>query len=308
MIAALLLAAAAAAAGPPDASPAGAPLQPSPGAPGAVTAAPPAAAPASLASGPAPQEAPAAPQQAPAAPPPQPSAREALSELAPPSGTPGVTISAADEEALRKLAQSGAPASLPPVTARMFTVTGRLEIAPAFAFSVGDPFFRSAMLGVRAEQHLSESWSVGGHVFGGTSLVAAPISLCGGGPCSAPVAAQLRSTPGNLQLTLGVEAGWRPLYGKLSLLGEKTLHFDLYLSLGPELLRERIAPDAASAERGRWDLGARASIGERIYFSDRFSLRAGVSELIFGSRVRGRVELERKLMVEAGVAFFFGGR
>jgi outer membrane beta-barrel protein len=230
-----------------------------------------------------------------------------LSELVPPPGAAGVTISTADEEALRRLAQSGSPASLPPVTARMFSVTGRLEVSPAFAFSVGDPFFRSAMLGVRAEQHLSESWSLGGHLFAGTSLVAPPVSLCGGGPCSGPVAAQLRSTPGNLQAAFGLEASWRPLYGKLSLLGEKTLHFDLYLSLGPELIRERIAPDAASALSSRWDLGGRASIGERIYFSDRFSIRAAVSELVFGSRVRGRVEVERKLMIEAGVAFFFGG-
>jgi outer membrane beta-barrel protein len=245
-----------------------------------------------------------------AQPPPQqpfPRADAGLSELVPLPGSPGVTISAADEDALRKLAQSGSPASLPPVTARMFAVGGRLEVSPAFAFSVGDPFFRSAMLGVRAEQHLSESWSFGGHLFAGTSLVAPPVSLCGGGPCSAPVAAQLRSTPGNLQAAFGVEASWRPLYGKLSLLGEKTLHFDLYLSLGPELIRERIAPDAASAVSSRWDLGGRASIGERIYFSDRFSIRAAVSELVFGSRVRGRTEIERKLMIEAGVAFFFGG-
>ncbi|GAC1337291.1 MAG: hypothetical protein NVSMB23_03540 [Myxococcales bacterium] len=254
-----------------------------------------------------------APAQSPpaqAAPPPRApvSSQEALSELTPPPGAAGAALTAADEEALRKLAQSGAPASLPPVTARMYTVTGRLEIAPAFAFSVGDPFYRSAMLGVRAEHHLSESWSVGAHVFGGASFVAVPIALCGGGPCSAPAAAQLRSTPGDLQGAFGLEASWRPLYGKLSLLGEKTLHLDLYLSLGPEILRERIAPDAASAVRSRWDLGARASIGERIYFSDRFSLRIGASELIFGSRVRGRIEVERKLMLEAGVAYFFGGR
>jgi outer membrane beta-barrel protein len=248
---------------------------------------------------------PVAPAPAPAQP--SPNSESGLAELVPPPGSAGV-ISAADEEALRRLAQSGAPASLPPVTARMFSVTGRLEVSPAFAFSVGDPFFRSVMLGVRAEQHLSESWSFGGHLFAGTSLVAAPIELCGGGPCSAPVAAQLRSTPGNLLGTFGLEAAWRPLYGKLSLLGEKTLHFDLYLSLGPELLRERIAADAASGQSSRWDLGGRASIGERIYFSNRFSLRAGVSELLFGSRVRGRVEVERKLMVEAGVAFFFGGQ
>jgi outer membrane beta-barrel protein len=292
MIAALILAALAAA---PLSSDRDSPAQTQGAPPAGGAAAPPVA--------PAP---PASAEPAPAQPSPSPAS--GLTELVPPPGSAGIAISAADEEALRRLAQSGAPASLPPVTARMFSVTGRLEVSPMFAFSVGDPFFRSAMLGVRAEQHLSESWSLGGHLFGGTSLVAAPIDLCGGGPCSAPVAAQLRSTPGNLQAAFGLEASYRPLYGKLSLLGEKTLHFDLYLSLGPELLRERIAPDAASAESTRWDLGGRASIGERIYFSNRFSLRLGASELLFGSRVRGRVEIERKLMIETGLAFFFGGQ
>ncbi len=222
------------------------------------------------------------------------------------AAAPGVT--AADIEALRQLAASGTPASLPPVTARMFTVEGRLEISPMVSFSVGDPFFRSVMVGLRAEQHLGERWSVGGHLFAGTSMVAAPVQLCGAGACEGPVADRLRSTPGDLTAGIGAQATFRPVYGKLSLLGEKTVHFDLYLSLGPELLRERIAPDAASEPRSRWDFGGRASIGEHLYFSDRLSVCLGISELVYGARVRGRIEPERKLMIEGGVSFLFGSR
>jgi outer membrane beta-barrel protein len=234
-------------------------------------------------------------------------AAPAVPELAGlPDAAPGVT--AADIEALRQLAASGTPASLPPVTARMFTTEGRLEVSPLINVSVGDPFFRSVMLGVRAEQHLSERWSVGGHLFAGTSMVAAPVQLCGASACAGPVADRLRSTPGDLMAALGVQATFRPVYGKLSLLGEKTVHFDLYVALGPELLRERIAPDAASEPRSRWDLGGRASIGEHLYFSDRLSVRLAVSELIYAARVRGRIEPERKLMIEGGVSFLFGAR
>lgn len=223
-----------------------------------------------------------------------------------PAAPPG--IAASDIEALRRLSQSGAPASLPPVTARMFTVAGRLELSPAFALSVGDPFFRSLMLGARLEQHLSERWSVGGHLFAGPSLVSAPVQLCGGTACEAPVAAQLASTPGDLLAALGAQVAFRPAYGKLSLLGEKTVHFDLYVALGPELLRERIAPDAASPKAGRWAVGGRVSLGERLYLSDRVSLRLSASEIVYGSRVRGRIEPERKLMIEGGLGFLFGSR
>ena len=44
------------------------------------------------------------------------------------------------------------------------------------------------------------------------------LQVCGD-TCSDPVAAKLRSTPGKLQFLTGVEVGWAPVYGKLSLMG-----------------------------------------------------------------------------------------
>jgi len=138
------------------------------------------------------------------------------------------------------------------------------------------------------------------------SLLAAPVQLCGQS-CSSPAAGKLRSTPGKLQLLAGAEVGWAPVYGKLSLMGESTLHFDLYVSAGPELVRELIAADAASPEVGRWAVGGRVSIGERLFLSNRFMVRIAASELVYPGRVRGRPEIERKLSIEAGVAWLFGG-
>jgi outer membrane beta-barrel protein len=207
-----------------------------------------------------------------------------------------------------RLAMRGTPASLPPVTAQMFRIGGRLEAQPMFQFSIGDPFFRSILLGLRVEQHLDERWSVAAHALGGSSLISAPIDVCTGSSCNSPQAGQLRSTPGDIRLMSGVEVGWAPIYGKLSLAGEKTIHFDAYLSAGPEILLERIAPDAVSGVASHWALGGRVGIGERVFFSDNFLLRLGASEVLYGSKVRGRTELERKLSIELGVAWMFGGR
>jgi outer membrane beta-barrel protein len=206
-----------------------------------------------------------------------------------------------------RVAVRGTPASLPPVTAQIFRIGGRTEAEPLFQMSVGDPFYRTWLVGVRVEHHLDERWSVGMHALGGASSVSAPIEMCGGSACDAPAAARLRSTPGNVQMMAGLEASWAPLYGKLSLFGEKTIHFDAYLALGPEILRETIAPDAATSTNGRFAVGGRASIGERVFFSDNFMIRLGVSEVVYGSSVRGRTELERKLSIEGGVAWLFGG-
>jgi len=98
------------------------------------------------------------------------------------------------------------------------------------------------------------------------------------------------------------------VYGKLSLVGERTLHFDAYVSAGPELVRELIAQDAVSPVEGRWEVGGRVSIGERLFFTDRFMVRVAASELVYASRVRDQGEIERKLSIEAGVAWLFGGR
>jgi len=203
--------------------------------------------------------------------------------------------------------QYGAPASLPPVTAQLFHLGGMLEIQPLFAFSVGDPFWRTVGMGVRVEHHLDERWSIAGHAIGGLSLLSAPVQVCGD-VCNDPSAGKLRSTPGKLQVLAGAELGWAPVYGKLSLVGERTLHFDLYVSAGPELVRELIAPDATSAEEGRWAPGGRFSLGERLFFSDTFMVRLAASELVYSGRVRGRGEIERKLTIEGGLAWLFGGR
>ncbi|HUJ26340.1 MAG TPA: outer membrane beta-barrel domain-containing protein [Myxococcales bacterium] len=204
--------------------------------------------------------------------------------------------------------QYTSPGALPPVTAQLFHVGGLLEVQPVLAFSVGDPFWRSIAAGIRVEQHWDERWSVSVHLLGGPSLLAAPVELCGDTACDGPAAATLRTTPGKLSMLAGAELGWAPVYGKLSLVGERTLHFDAYVSAGPELVRELIAQDAVSPVEGRWEVGGRVSIGERLFFTDRFMVRVAASELVYASRVRDQGEIERKLSIEAGVAWLFGGR
>jgi outer membrane beta-barrel protein len=233
-------------------------------------------------------------------------AARAEEESAPAKETQVAQVTPATLPPVASAPKYGSPASLPPVTAQLFQIGGLLEVEPMFAFSIGDPFWRTMSLGVRVEHHFDERWSISTHVLGGISLLAAPVQVCSDS-CGDPAAGKLRSAPGQLQLLAGVAVGWAPVYGKLSLFGERTLHFDAYVSLGPELVRELIAPDAASPETGRWALGGRISIGERLFFSNRFMVRIAASELVYSGRVRGVSELERKLSIETGVAWLFGG-
>jgi outer membrane beta-barrel protein len=200
----------------------------------------------------------------------------------------------------------GAPGSLPPVTSRLFHVGGSLELMPVFSVSLGDPFWRTVAAGVRLEHHFDERWSASAHALGGLGLIDAPVAVCGTSACAGPVQAQLRAAPGKLVFLAGAEAGWAPIYGKLSVFGDYTLHFDAYVSAGPELVRETIAPDTTSPEAGRWALGGRVSVGERVFLTNTFMIRLAASELVYAGEVRGGSEIERKLSVEGGVAWLFG--
>ncbi len=230
---------------------------------------------------------------------------ETKAAQATPAGTKVAQVTPAALPPVAAAPRYGTPASLPPVTAQLFHLGGLLEVQPMFAFSIGDPFWRTLGMGVRVEHHFDERWSLSGHALGGLSLLAAPVQVCSD-VCSDPSAGKLRSTPGNLQLLAGLEVGWAPIYGKLSLFGERTLHFDAYVSAGPELVRELIAADAASPEQGRWAAGGRVSIGERLFLGNRFMIRLAASELVYSGRVRGSSEIERKLSIEGGVAWLFG--
>ena len=203
-------------------------------------------------------------------------------------------------------AHYAAPGDLPPVSAQLFHLGGMLEVQPIFSLSLGDPFWRSVGAGVRVEHHWDERWSISAHAIGGLSLLSAPVEVCGNTACSGPDADKLRTVPGKLQLLAGAQLGWAPVYGKLSLIGERTLHFDAYVAAGPEVVREMIAQDTTSPEQGRWVVGGRISLGERLFFTNTFMVRMSVSELVYGSRVRNSAEVERKLIFEGGVAWLFG--
>jgi outer membrane beta-barrel protein len=235
-------------------------------------------------------------------------AAQARAEEVAPAEASGTKVAQVTPAALPPVAavpRYGAPASLPPVTAQLFHLGGLLEVQPLFAFSVGDPFWRTLGMGVRVEHHFDERWSISTHALGGLALLAAPVQVCGD-TCSDPSSGKLRSTPGNLQLLAGVEVGWAPIYGKLSLMGERTLHFDAYVSAGPEVVREMIAPDSVSPVVGRWAAGGRISLGERLFLGNSFMIRLAASQLVYAGRVRGTTEIERKLTLEGGVAWLFG--
>ena len=192
------------------------------------------------------------------------------------------------------VAMRGTPASLPPVSAQIFRIGGKIEFQPIVQFSIGDPFYRSVLAGVRLERHLDERWSFSGHALGGASLLSAPIDVCTDASCTNPEAGQLRSTPGDIRLMAGVELGWAPIYGKLSLAGEKTPPRDALVSVvsrWPKFLEwAHVFLVAAGVETDALDLrDARAPGWERGLRSSAHVITDALTARTLPSDVRARV-------------------
>src|SRR2546423_7730646 len=138
----------------------------------------------------------------------------AADEAAPAEETKVAQITPAALPPVASVPRYGAPASLPPVTAQLFRLGGMLEVQPMFAFSIGDPFWRTLGMGIRVEHHFDERWSISTHAVASLSLLAAPVQLCTD-TCTDPSGGTLRSTPGKLQMVAGGQLGWAPSYGNL---------------------------------------------------------------------------------------------
>ncbi|MBC7753473.1 MAG: outer membrane beta-barrel domain-containing protein [Moraxellaceae bacterium] len=121
---------------------------------------------------------------------------------------------------------------------RIVDRTNRFELSGEYANSFGgDTYVRSGILGLSAQYHLSNHWSLGaksGMAFNkltaeGESLVKAAEADAAANPLSPTADVPAIDYP--KQLTMGF-VNFYPLYGKISWLGKGISHFDVYGQLG----------------------------------------------------------------------------
>jgi len=168
--------------------------------------------------------------------------------------------------------------SLPPVTAQLFQIGGLLEVEPMFAFSIAIRSGGPWPWAVRVEHHSTSAVDLDprpGRDFparGSRAGLQRLVRRSGGG--KAPLRSPTAAAPRRRRRRVG--AGLR----KALALRERTLHSTPTVSwprAGPRADSRRTA---ASPETGRWALGGRISIGERLFFSNRFMVRIAASELV----------------------------
>jgi outer membrane beta-barrel protein len=204
-----------------------------------------------------------------------------------------------------------------PVSGHLFLKKGRFEFSPSATLSLRDAFFSKYIFGGTLTYHPLETLGVGLRLGYALNTVAGAAQICtftdaadGSATrgCASPTMNQLDGrAPGQLKLLAGADVQWAPIYGKLSLLAEKFVSFDLYGVAGASAVQYR-GPDLASstAAKNYMTAGGNVGVGARFFFNRWVTLRTEVRDLIYVEK--GRTEnnyLRNQLMFELGVSFFF---
>lgn len=199
-----------------------------------------------------------------------------------------------------------------PVSGHLFLKAGRFEISPAASVSVRDSFFTKLGFGGSLTYHVTETLALSARGAYALPMVAGSAQICTVNPdntrsCRSPTYAELDGVaPGQIKLLGGLEGQWAPLYGKLAMLAEQFLHFDIYGILGFAAVVYRGPPESAGGvARTLFAPGANAGAGMHIFLTRWLTVRGELRDLIYSEAITTGSSFRNQLMVELGISVFF---
>lgn len=185
---------------------------------------------------------------------------------------------------------------------RFFLKSERFEVAPFLGYVPNNPFVKRYVGGAMLAYHLSETFAIEGAVMYAPDL--GESDLKGLTETLVQIAEEGGSGVGFQQpldkLVLGAtfSARWTPIYGKINLIGERVLNFDLYgtgglgfLSIAGYYARydeDRVnndLPPAALTERGNSGKPAvNIGVGFDFFFTGSLALKLDTRSLLYVSK------------------------
>ncbi len=192
-----------------------------------------------------------------------------------------------------------------PVSGHVFLKKGRFEVSPGPAITIRDAFFTKYILGLALSYHLSESFAFG--AFAGYSLPivsgAAQICTTTGTTtrgCRLPTEGELNGrAPGKILLVGGVDLQWAPIYGKLSLIAEKFVNFDMYAAVSPTAV-QYLGPRGSVMT-----VGGAPGLGMRFVINRWMALRVELRDLLYVEDAEGGSQLRQQIYTQFGFSMFF---
>jgi outer membrane beta-barrel protein len=209
-----------------------------------------------------------------------------------------------------------------PVSGHRFLMKGRFEASPGFGVSLRDAFFRKWVFGAALTFHFSEELALSAR--GGYSLptISGAANICTQsdpangviGGCRQPSiedltlegGVQRNKAYGLIGLLASLDLQWAPLYGKISLIAESFLQFNMYAIAGAAIVT--YGPTGQLAPGGNLGLGfrffvnrwltVRLELRDTIYYEEGFFRTGTTTGGPPGS-------LRNQLSTELGLSMFF---
>lgn len=201
-----------------------------------------------------------------------------------------------------------------PVSGHLFLKKGRFEVSPSATASFNDAFFTKYMVGATIGFFPTEQFGIHARFGYAFPMVAGSAQICttestGSGTtrgCRPPEFSQLDGrAPGQIHLIGGLDAEYSPIYGKVGLVAEKFLHFDLYGLLGASAVGYN-GPTGGTGSKPYMTVGGNVGVGSRIIFNKFMAVRAELRDLVYVEQVQPipATSLRNQLLFELGFSFF----
>lgn len=189
----------------------------------------------------------------------------------------------------------------PAVKLRLHPREGRTEVAAQLGFIPSDAFRDYTAPGVSVTHFFVDSVSLGLTAsFPQQSFSKLGEFLDGTFPKNETLAGQEQ-----YNLLAGVDLGWVPFYGKLSLLGFGLAHFDMGAYFGAGAAQTTFLEEGVGESNG-WTLDADTGVGMRMYITKWVTLRFDWRQhFVFARRPEGGVLSPSVLSVGLGTFFPF---
>lgn len=209
---------------------------------------------------------------------------------------------------------------IPPVSGHFFLRKGRFELTPSVGLSFKDAFFSKYILGGSFTYHATETVGVmlrGGYAVDTVSSAAQKcvFGTTGGPVCQPPSMDSVQGVaPGLIHALVELDAQWAPLYGKISIFGEKVIHFDIYGIAGPAavLYGGPRPSDGSALDTPTWTVGGNVGVGTHLFINRWITLRAELQDVIYQENLATDLtgisqnhSLRNQLVFDVGLSFFF---
>lgn len=191
-----------------------------------------------------------------------------------------------------------------------FLKRGRFEVAPVLAVTVNDAFYQKFGGGLRLAYNLHDSFALAlrgvtyrkPELSNPRSWQPAPIRTDNAKEGKIAFGSQLLSSQIYDQVML--DGIWSPVYGKVSFLGRRIVHFDLYLAAGFGVVwTATTEPPRNERPPIATDIGG----GLRFYPKDWMAFELGMMATLYPDRPQASLPatVQKVFVANVGVSFFF---